>query len=90
MNHSNRFSLRPNILKKITMYNQKITELGVQARQLVFGFRRRSTAHIDRSSLPVKLLYDHRLLQRQRVFLQAGGHRSSIALHALNKARLKK
>jgi hypothetical protein len=86
-NLQDRISLRDALLKKITTYGQKVSELSCRVRQLVFGFGLRSTAHIDRWSLPVKLLYDHRLVQRQRVFQQSGGSRSSMALYALNKAR---
>lgn len=75
------------ILKKITSYSQKAATLGHRARQLVFGFRLRSTAHIDRWALPVKLLHDHRILQRRRAFQQAGERHSSIAMYALNKIR---
>jgi hypothetical protein len=80
-------SLKNNLFKKITTYSKKAAQLGHGVRHRVFGFRRRSTAHIDRWALPVKLLHDHRLLQRQRVFRQSGGSRSSIAKHALKKAR---
>jgi hypothetical protein len=75
------------VLSKINSYSRKAAELGQRVRQLVFGFRLRSTAHIDRWSLPVKLLHDHRILQRRRAFKQAGGVHSSIAVHALEKAR---
>lgn len=78
---------RDTILKKITAYSQKAGQLGRKARQLVFGFRLRSTAHTDRLAFPVKLLHDHRLLQRWRAYRQSGGHHSSIARYALNKAR---
>ena len=80
-------SLRHAMLNKLTTYGQKAAGLGQRVRQLVFGFRLRSTAHIDRWSLPVKLLHDHRILQRRRAFKQAGGLHSSIADHALKKAR---
>ncbi len=85
-----RIPLRDTLLKKISTYGQKAGELGRRVRQLVFGFRQRSTAHIDRWALPVKLLYDHRLVQRKRTFQQGGGHGSSVAQHALDKARHKK
>jgi hypothetical protein len=75
------------MLHKLTTYSQKAAALGLRVRQLVFGFRLRSTAHIDRWSLPVKLMHDHRILQRRRAFKQAGGLHSSIAAHALEKAR---
>ena len=86
-NSSDRISLQRTVLNKITIYSQRAGELGCRARQLVFGFRLRSTAHIDRWALPVKLLHDHRILQRRRAFKQAGGPRSSIAKYALKKAR---
>lgn len=79
--------VRQTILNKLTLYGQKAAELGLQARQLVFGFRLRSTAHIDRWALPVKLLHDHHVLQRRRAFKQSGGSDSSMAAHALEKAR---
>ncbi|MBN1220748.1 MAG: hypothetical protein JXM69_17640 [Anaerolineae bacterium] len=84
---SERISLRTTFLEKVAGYAQKAGQLGQRVRQLVFGFRLRSTMPIDRWSLPVKLLYDHRLVQRQRTFQQGGGSRSSMAEHALNKAR---
>jgi hypothetical protein len=88
MNHStDRASLRQTVLHKLTTYSQKAAELGRRVRQLVFGFRLRSTAHIDRWALPVKLLHDHRILQRRRAFNQAGGSHSSMAMYALEKAR---
>ena len=80
-------SFRQTMLNKLTSYSQKAAGLGMRVRQLVFGFRLRSTAHIDRWALPVKLLHDHRILQRRRAFKQAGGLHSSIAVHALEKAR---
>lgn len=73
-----------NVLKS---YTHKAAQLSQQVRARVFGFRLRSTAHIDRFALPVRLMHDHHLLQRRRAFHQSGGHHSSIALHALNKAR---
>lgn len=88
MSHStNRNSLRETLFDKLAVYSQKAAELGCQVRQLVFGFRLRSTAHIDRWALPVKLLHDHRIIQRRRAFNQAGGSHSSIAMYALEKAR---
>ena len=75
------------IFEKVMTYSKRAGQLGRRVRQLVFGFRLRSTAHNDRWSLPVKLLHDHHLLQRRRVFQRSGGHRSSIAQHALKKAR---
>jgi hypothetical protein len=88
MSHSaDRTSLRQTLLHKLTTYGQKAAELGWRVRQLVFGFRLRSTAHIDRWALPVKLLHDHRILQRRRAFNQAGGSHSSMAMYALEKAR---
>ena len=86
-NSQDHIPLRETLLKKIALYSQKAGQLGRRARQLVFGFRLRSTIPIDRWSLPVKLLHDHRLVQRQRAFQQGGGNRSSMALYALNKAR---
>ena len=88
MSHpADRASLRQTVLHKLTAYSQKAAELGRRVRQLVFGFRLRSTAHIDRWALPIKLLHDHRILQRRRAFKQAGGSHSSMATHALEKAR---
>jgi hypothetical protein len=84
---NNRSSLRDTIFQKLMIYSRKAGKLGQRVRQLVFGFRLRSTVHIDRWALPVKLLYDHRVLQRWRVHNKSGGDRSSIAQHALNKAR---
>jgi hypothetical protein len=80
-------SVRDAILSKFGQYGRKATTLGQRVRQKVFGFRQRSTADIDRWALPVKVLYDHRLVQRRRAFQQAGGSRSSIAEHAMRKAR---
>lgn len=80
-------ALRETIFRRITEYSGKVTPLGQKVRHRVFGFRQRSTAHIDRWALPVKILHDHRLPQRQRAFRQAGGNRSSIAAYALKKAR---
>ncbi len=77
------------IFAKITTYSQKISTLGRQVRQRVFGFRRRVAARPDRWSLPVKVLQEHRLTQRRRAFDRAGGPQSSVAMHALNKARHK-
>ena len=82
-------ALRRSIFRKITKYSSKATPLSQKVRYLVFGFRQRSTAHIDRWALPVKILHDHRLPQRQRAFQQSGGNRSSIATYALEKARQK-
>lgn len=84
---ADRTSLRRTALNKLAAYSQKAAGLGRRARELVFGFRLRSTAHIDRWALPVKLLHDHRILQRRRAFKQAGGSHSSIAMYALDKAR---
>lgn len=83
----NQSDVRRTILNKLTRYSQKAAGLGRRVRQLVFGFRLRSTAHIDRWALPVKLLHDHHVLQRRRAFKQAGGSHSSMAAHALEKAR---
>ncbi len=82
-------SVREAILGKFSQYGHKATDLGQRVRHKVFGFRQRSTAHIDRWALPVKILHDHRLVQRRRAFQQAGGSRSSIAEHAMRKARQK-
>lgn len=79
--------VKGSIFAKITAYSQKISAMSRQVRQRVFGFGRRSTTHTDRRSLPVKVLHEHRLVQRRRAFRQAGGSRSSIAVHALNRAR---
>ena len=87
MSQSNCVPLRATLFNKMTAYTKKAGELGYRVRERVFGFRLRSTLPIDRCSLPVKLEQDHRLRQRQRVFQQAGGSHSSVALHALNKAR---
>ena len=81
---------RDTIFNKIAVYGQKASQLSRRVRQLVFGFRLRSTAHSDLRALPIKLLHDHRILQRWRAYRQSGGHRSSIAEHALNKARHRK
>ena len=83
----NQSDVRRTILNKLTRYSQKAAGLGRRVRQLVFGFRLRSTAHIDRWALPVKLLHAHRILQRRRAFKQAGGSHSSMAVYALEKAR---
>lgn len=89
MSNSNRNfnSVREAILNKFGQYGRNATNLGQRVRQKVFGFRHRSTAHIDRWALPVKILHDHRLVQRRRAFQQAGGNNSSIAEHAMRKAR---
>ena len=83
----NILALRKSLFGKITKYSGKAAPLGQKVRHRVFGFRQRSTAHIDRWALPVKVLHDHRLPQRQRAFRQSGGNRSSIATYALKKAR---
>jgi hypothetical protein len=75
------------VLDKIKGYSQKVGQLGHRARKAVFSFRPRASMSIDRWSLPVKLLQRHRILERQRVFQQAGGVHSSIARYALEKAR---
>lgn len=80
-------NIRYTIFEKIKGYSKQAGQLGRRVRQQVFGFRKRSTAHSDRWSLPVKLLHDHRLIQRRRAFQQSGGHRSSMIQHALRKAR---
>lgn len=85
-----RQTLRNKLFKKIMGYSQRAAGLGRRVRQLVFGFRLRSTAHSDRWALPIKLLHDHRVLQRQRAFKKSGGASSSIAQHALNKVRRNK
>jgi hypothetical protein len=83
----NRSPKRDKLLQKITFCSQKAGLLSRQVRELVFGFRPRSTLPFNRCSLPVKLAQDHHLTQRQHVFQQAGGHGSSVALYGLNKAR---
>jgi hypothetical protein len=80
-------SFKQTVLATLTSYSHKAAALGRQVRQLVFGFRQRSTAHIDRWALPVKLIHDHHVPQRRRAFKQAGGLQSSVALRALEKAR---
>lgn len=80
-------SLKETIFNKLSDYGHKVGELSVKARQRVFGFKLRSTIHADRLILPVKLLHDHRLLQRWRAHRQSGGERSSVAQHALDKIR---
>jgi hypothetical protein len=88
MSDSNdRLSLRSTILTKVAAYSKRASQLGLRVRQLVFGFRLRSTAHSDLRALPVKLIHQHRIIQRWRAHNQSGGHRSSIAQHALSKAR---
>lgn len=74
------------ILDKLKGYSRKAGNLGHRARERVFGFRLRSTVDIDRWSLPAKL-HRHRILQRRRAFYRAGGDHSSLAEHALKKAR---
>jgi hypothetical protein len=74
-------------MDKIKGYSQKAEELGHRARKVVFGFRSPASVPIDQWSLPVKLLQRHRILQRRRVFHQAGGVHSSMAQHARKKAR---
>jgi hypothetical protein len=76
-----------NVLDKIKQYGYKAGQLGHRARKAVFGVRPRSPRVIDRWTLPVKLLQRHRILERQRVFRQAGGDHSSMARYALEKAR---
>lgn len=78
---------RRNVLDKIKQYGYKAGQLGHRARKAVFGVRPRSPRTIDRWSLPVKLLQRHRILQRQRIYRQAGGDHSGIARYALEKAR---
>lgn len=78
------------LLDKIKQYGERAGQWGHRARKAVFGFRPRPDARIDRWTLPVKLLHRHKILERQRVFYQAGGSRSSIARYALKKARQKK
>jgi hypothetical protein len=85
--NSNSTSSRRTLFKILMGYTHRAAQLGQQARERVFGFGLRSTIHIDRFSLPVRLVNDHHLLQRQHAFHQSGGPHSSIALHALNKAR---
>lgn len=89
MNHEKhtRQPLSNKLFQKIMGYSQQAARLGRRVRQLVFGFRLRSTAHSDRWALPIKILHDHRVPQRRQAFLKGGGIRSSIAQHALNKVR---
>jgi hypothetical protein len=87
LQHQSSGSGLPTVLDKIKEYGQKAGELGHRARKVVFGFRSSSGASIDQWSLPVKLLQRHRILQRRRAFHQAGGVQSSMAQHALKKAR---
>jgi hypothetical protein len=82
-----RISLRTTFLEKVAAYSKRAGQLGLRVRQLVFGFRLRSTAHSDLRALPVKLIHQHRILQRWRAHRQSGGHHSSVARYALNKAR---
>ena len=83
-------ALRDTLLEKISVYGQQAGVLGQRARQLVFGFHRRSTIPIDRWSFSVKTLHDHKLVQRQRTFQQGGGESSGLARHAMDKARHQK
>jgi len=78
---------RKAIFEKIKRYSNRAGTLGHRTRRLVFGFRLRSTTPSDRWSLAVKLMHDHRLVQRRRAFQKAGGSSSSIAQHALKKAQ---
>jgi hypothetical protein len=75
------------VLDKIKDYGHKAEQWGHRARKVVFGFRSPASMQIDRWSLPVKLLQRHRILQRRQAFHRAGGTRSSIVQHALEKAR---
>ena len=84
---SDRPDLRRMLLNRVVTYGRKLGDLGRRVRQLVFGFRLRSTIAIDRGSLPVKLIQDHRLLQRRQAFLRGGGTESGVARYALRKAR---
>ncbi len=85
-NLQDRQSLRRTILAKIKIYGQRAGELGHRVRELVFGFRLPARSNQARPFLPARLK-QHRVLQRRRVFQQAGGERSSAARHALAKAR---
>jgi len=88
-NPKNLIALKKSVFTKFSTAGRKVTELGQRARRTVFGFHHRSTAHIDRWALPVKILYEHRIIQRKRAFKKSGGNQSSIALYALEKARHK-
>jgi hypothetical protein len=85
MSNSNFNTLRRAIFRKVTNYSQKVAQLGHRTRAMVFGFGRRSTTTIDRQALSVKVLHEHKLMQRRRAFEQAGGNQSSIAAHAMEK-----
>ena len=61
------------VLDTIKQYSRQAGKLGHRVRDMVFGFRSRSTGSIDRWSLPVKLLQRHRILQRRRTFDQGRG-----------------
>ncbi|HMQ55278.1 MAG TPA: hypothetical protein PKD98_24565 [Anaerolineae bacterium] len=87
MSRSAKRMTRHLIFEKIKAFGRRAGELGLQVRHTVTGFGLRSTAHTDRWALPVKLLVDHRLVQRRRAFKQAGGARSGIARQAVDKAR---
>ena len=80
-------NMRHIIFDKVMKYSKRAGRLGHRVRQQVFGFRLRSTTHSDRKSISVKLLHDHRLLQRRRAFKKSGGNSSSMAQHALEKAQ---
>ncbi len=79
--------LRGALVDKLSAYGQKAGDLGQQVRKRVFGFRQRSTFFIDRSSFSVKLLHEHKLVQRKRAFQQGGGERSGMVRYALDKVR---
>jgi hypothetical protein len=89
MNHlPDRMStLRDSLFDKLATYGQKAGDLGQRVRKLVFGFRQRATLPTDRWTFSVKLLYDHKLVQRQRAFQQGGGEHSGMVRHALSKVR---
>lgn len=87
MSRSAKRITRGSIFEMIKSFGRRAGKLGLQVRHTVTGFGLRATAHTDRRALPVKLVVDHRLAQRRRAFKQAGGARSGIARHALDKAR---
>lgn len=78
--------LRRVVLNRLKRYSQKASEMGQQVRLRVLGFGAHSTAGVKRWSLLEKV-HAHRLVQRREAFRQAGGDHSSVARHALNRAR---
>lgn len=74
------------ILQQIKSYAHQSGNLTRQARALIFASQPRSSLDVDRAVLPLKL-HEHRLVQRRRVFQQAGGRASSIAVYAMDKVR---